>query len=128
MKIKNSQIVSFINGVVELREKQLPVKLGYAIAKNLGAMKSISEAYEEERIKVLSKYAEKGEDGKFLVEDNSYVIPDMENYGREIGELLEIENEVAIHTVAFEELEKCDSDKFDALSFQDIQVLEIMTE
>lgn len=128
MKIKNSQIVSFINGVVELREKQLPVKLGYAIAKNLGAMKSISEAYEEERIKVLSKYAEKGADGKFLVEDNSYVIPDMENYGREIGELLEIENEVAIHTVAFEELEKCDSDKFDALSFQDIQVLEIMTE
>lgn len=128
MKIKNSQIVSFINGVVELREKQLPVKLGYAIAKNLGAMKSISEAYEEERIKVLSKYAEKGEDGKFLVEDNSYVIPDMENYGREIGELLEIENEVAIHTVAFEELEKCDSDKFDALSFQNIQVLEIMTE
>ncbi len=128
MKIKNSQIVSFINGVVELREKQLPVKLGYAIAKNLGAMKSISEAYEEERIKVLSKYAEKGADGKFLVEDNSYVIPDMENYGREIGELLEIENEVAIHTVAFEELEKCDSDKFDALSIQDIQVLEIMTE
>lgn len=128
MKIKNSQIVSFINGTMKLSEKRLPTKLGYAITKNLGAMKNISEAYEQERIKIVDKFAEKDAEGKFLVESESYVIHDMEGYGHEITELFEIENELTLHTVGFEELEKCDSEKYDALSVQDIQVLEIMME
>ena len=128
MKLKNSQVVSFINGAVELKGKSLPIKVGYAIARNLKTMEGVAAAYEEERMKVLDKYAEKDSEGKYIVKCNAYVISDLENYNHEMEELLEIENEISLHTVPFLELEKCDSDKFDALSVQDIQVMEIMTD
>lgn len=128
MKIKNSQIVTFMNRIVDIQQKHLPVILGYAIAKNLKLMEPIAAAYEEERKKILDKYAEKDEAGEYMVEDKSYVIPDSISYEAEIQELLGIDNEIDMHMVPFAELEKCDSDQFDALSVQDICLLEIMTE
>lgn len=128
MKIKNSQMVSFMNGVSNVREKCLPAKLGFAITKNLNQMKVIAAAYEEERIKILDKYSEKDSNGEYVVRNEAYVIPDQGTYEAEMQELLDIENEIDIHTVPFSELEKCDSEQFDALSVQDICLLEFMTE
>ena len=34
MKLKNKDILNFVNGCASLREKRLPVKLGYAIKRN----------------------------------------------------------------------------------------------
>ena len=38
MKLKNKDVLNFVNGCASLREKRLPVKLGYAIKKNLAAV------------------------------------------------------------------------------------------
>ena len=46
MKIKNSQIVNFINGIMNLKEKKLPIKLGYAISRNIKIMEPIATSYE----------------------------------------------------------------------------------
>ena len=43
-------------------------------------------------------------------------------------ELLGIENEMQLHTVTIEEIEKCDMEQFDALSVQDITLLDMMME
>lgn len=128
MKIKNSQMVSFLNGKADIQNKKLPTKLGYAITKNIKLMNSIAEAYEEERKKILDRYAMKDADGEYVVKEGAYVISDLEAYGAEMQELLEIDNEMDIHMVPFSELEKCDSEQFDALSVQDICLLEFMTE
>ena len=128
MKIRNSQIVNFINGVMNLKEKKLPIKLGYAITRNIKIMDPVATSYEEERQKILGKYAEKDDSGKFKVEDGSYIISDILGYEREMEELLEIENEMQLHTVTIEEIEKCDMEQFDALSVQDITLLDMMME
>ena len=128
MKIKNSQIVNFINGVMNLKEKKLPIKLGYAITRNIKIMDPAATSYEEERYKILGKYAEKDDSGKFKVEDGSYIISDISRYEREMDELLGIENEMQLHTVTIEEIEKCDMEQFDALSVQDITLLDMMME
>lgn len=128
MKIKNSQIVNFINGVMNLKEKKLPIKLGYAITRNIKIMDPVATSYEEERYKILGKYAEKDDSGKFKVEDGSYIISDISGYEREMDELLGIENEMQLHTVTIEEIEKCDMEQFDALSVQDITLLDMMME
>ena len=128
MKIKNGQIVNFINGVMNLKEKKLPIKLGYAITRNIKIMDPIATSYEEERQKILGKYAEKDDSGKFKVEDGSYIISDILGYEREMEELLEIENEMQLHTVTFDEIEKCDLEQFDALSVQDMTLLDMMLE
>ncbi|GAA0265272.1 hypothetical protein GCM10008922_25490 [Faecalicatena contorta] len=128
MKIRNSQIVNFINGVMNLKEKKLPIKLGYAITRNIKIMDPVATSYEEERQKILGKYAEKDDSGKFKVEDGSYIISDISGYEREMEELLGIENEMQLHTVTIEEIEKCDMEQFDALSVQDITLLDMMME
>nr|CAJ1762967.1 hypothetical protein AUSP0088_00059 [uncultured phage] len=128
MKIKNSQIVNFINGVMNLKEKKLPIKLGYAITRNIKIMDPAATSYEEERYKILGKYAEKDDSGKFKVEDGSYIISDISRYEREMDELLGIENEMQLHTVTIEEIEKCDLEQFDSLSIQDITLLDMMME
>lgn len=128
MKIKNSQIVNFINGVMNLKDKKLPVKLGYAITRNKKIMDPVATSYEEERQKILGKYAEKDDSGKFKVEDGAYIISDILGYEREMDELLEIENEMHLHTVTIDEIEKCDLEQFDSLSVQDITLLDMMME
>lgn len=128
MKIKNSEMVAFINGVKEIKEKRIPIKLGYAITRNMKLMEVAAEAYNEEYQNLIGKYAEKDEEGKPKVENEEYILLDEKNYHKEINELLEIENEFEIHKIPFEELEKCDTEQFDALSIKDISLLEFMVE
>lgn len=128
MKLKNKDVLNFVNGCASLREKRLPVKLGYAIKKNLAAVSDAANAYDAERQELLEKYAAKGGDGKFLVENGQYSIEDKESFAKDLDELLAIETEVGIHTVSEEEIEKCDDSRYDALTVADLETLEIMTE
>ena len=128
MKLKNNDILKFVNGCATLREKKLPVKLGYAIKKNLAAVSDVANAYDAERRELLEKYASKDEDGKFLVENEQYSIEDKDGFAKDLDELLAIETEVGIHTVSEEEIEKCDDPRYDALTVADLETLEIMTE
>ncbi|GKH33474.1 hypothetical protein [Faecalicatena contorta] len=122
MKIKNSQVVTFLNGVADIQSK-----VGYAIARNIALLESVAKAYEEERTKIIDKYAKKGEDGRYIVVGNTYDIQDMSGFGADMDELLGIENEVSIHTVPISELEKCDLEQFDALTIKDLKLLDFMT-
>ena len=126
MKIKNSQVVAFLNGVADIQSKMLPTKVGYAIARNIALLESVAKAYEEERTKIIDKYAKKGEDGRLIVVGNTYDIQDMAGFGTDRDELLGIENEGAIHTVPLSELEKCDLEQFDALTVKDLKLLDFM--
>ena len=128
MKLKNKDILKFVNGCVTLREKRLPLKLGYAIKRNLAAVRDVGNAYDAERQELIEKYAAKGEDGKALIENEQYSIEDKEGFAKELEELLSIETEVVIHTVSEEEIEKCDDARYDALTVADLETLEIMTE
>lgn len=92
------------------------------------AVSDAANAYDAERQELLEKYAAKGEDGKFLVENGQYSIEDKEGFAKDLDELLAIETEVGIHTVSEEEIEKCDDPRYDALTVADLETLEIMTE
>lgn len=128
MKIKNSQIIGIINGIGEVKKKRLPVKIGFAINKNLGAMEGCVESFEAERKKILDKYCEKDDNGNLRINGKEYVLADRETYASEMRELLAIENEVQIHTVSMTEIEKCDSEKFDSLTPDDLSLIGFMIE
>ena len=63
MKMKNKQILAIYNNIRPIKQKQLPVKIGFAINKNLATMDDAAKAYEEERMKILDRYGEKDENG-----------------------------------------------------------------
>lgn len=126
MKISNSQLVKIFNGIGKVREKKLPIKVGFAINKNMDALESVARAYEVERSKILDKYCKKDESGQLKTDGSEYVITDKESYAEEINELLNIENDIQVHTVTIDEIEKCDSDRYDPLSPNELAVLEFM--
>ena len=127
MKITNREIVKIFNGIRTIEEKKLPVKLGFAINKNVKAM-GIAEAYDAERTKILDKYGQKDEDGQLEISGDEYVLTDKKAYAAEMNELLGIESELQVHTVTLDEIEKCDTEKFDALTPGELEILEFMIE
>lgn len=127
MKMKNSEIVAFLNICAGLKQKHLPVRLAYAIKKNMSAVQDAAAAYMAERDELVARYAKKDENGKYLEENSCYIMDDKAGFERDMEELLGIETEVEIHTVSIAVVEKCDDDpKYDALTMEELDVIVYM--
>lgn len=126
MKLKNRDIVNFINGCAVLRTKKLPVKIGYAINRNIIILSEAAEAYNSAREKIIEEHTEKDSEGKPVVKDNSYVFKDTQRFNKDLEELLGIDTEVNLHTISEEDIEKCDDSRYDALTLADLDTLCVM--
>lgn len=126
MKLKNRDIVNFINGCAVLRTKKLPIKIGYAINRNIIILSEAAEAYNVAREKIIEEHTEKDSEGKPVVKDNSYVFKDTQRFNKDLEELLGIDTEVNLHTISEKDIEKCDDDRYDALTLADLDTLCVM--
>ena len=61
MKITNREMQSKVQILSILSNKQLPVKVSYAIAKNINSINKELKICEEEKMKVIKEYALKDE-------------------------------------------------------------------
>ena len=121
------EIVDFLNTCVSMKKKILPVRLAYAIKKNMAAVQEAASAYTAEREELIRRYAKKDENGEIMTEDDCYVMEDKERFGKDMSELLNIETEVEIHTVSISVVEKCDEDaKYDPLTMAELDVIDFM--
>ncbi|MSS42476.1 hypothetical protein FYJ27_01820 [Anaerosalibacter bizertensis] len=106
MKLSNEKMLTDISKLRTLSQKQLPVKVSYAIAKNISKIEKELLIYEQERQKLIDKYAEKDNEGKVVADKNGQIkFKDKENWEKDIKELLSIENEIDIHKFKIDELE-----------------------
>ena len=108
VKLSNEQIINDANKLRAISEKQLPIKVSYALAKNIGKIESELKVYNKERNKLLDQYATKDEKGEFKFDKEGQVIFKdgcKEKWDKDINELLEIENEIDIHKFNINELE-----------------------
>lgn len=126
MKLKNRDIVSFINGCAALKEKKLPIKIGYAINRNIIALTEATEAYNMAREKIIKEYAEKDSKGELVIRDDCYVFKDKQAFNKDLEELLDIDTEVNLHAISEKDIEKCDDSRYDALTLADLDTLCIM--
>ena len=127
MKMQNKEIVDFLNTCVSMKKKSLPVRLAYAIKKNVVAVQEAASAYTAEREELIRRYAKKDENGEIMTEDDCYIMKDKERFGKDMSELLNIETEVEIHNVSISVVEKCDEDpKYDSLTMAELDVIDFM--
>lgn len=108
MKLSNNKILNDMQRLREISDKQLPVKVSYAIAKNLNKIESELKTYNNEREKLINKYAEKNSDGTVRADEAGQIIFKEEykkQWDKDINELLSIENEVDIHKFNISTLE-----------------------
>jgi hypothetical protein len=108
MKLSNEKIVRDTQRLIEISKKTLPVKVSFAIAKNIAKIESVLSVFNKEREKLISKYAVKDTSGKPAVDEKMQVKIDdnyIEDWNKEYKELLSIENEIDIHKFSIDELE-----------------------
>lgn len=126
MKLKNRDIVNFINGCAALKEKKLPIKIGYAINRNIIVLTEAAEAYNVAREKIIKEHTEKDFKGEPVIRDDCYVFKDKQAFNKDLEELLDIDTEVNLHTISEKDIEKCDDSRYDALTLADLDTLCIM--
>lgn len=107
MKLSNARILNDSARLSQIAQKELPVKVSYAIAKNISKLESELKFYNKEREKLIEKYSIKDEQGKIIVDENSQIKlqpEQIEDWNKDLKELLDIENEVDIRQFSIEAL------------------------
>lgn len=108
MKLSNEKLVNSIGVLNKLTNMELPIKLSYAISKNITKIDRELISYNKEREKLIEKYGEKDEEGNLKTkEDDTINILDIDNFNNDLKEILEIETEVDIHVI---DLDKINAD------------------
>ena len=105
MKISNRKIILDQDVLNEISQLQLPVKVSYAISKNISKLNSELKTFYSQRQLLIDKYCERDEEGNKIADDkgNIHIAAEhLETWGKEIEELLDIENEVDIHKFKLE--------------------------
>ena len=74
MKMTLNEILIRYSSIVKLSEKKLPIKLSYALLKNIFKLRNESEIIDNNRIKLAEIYAEKNDDGSPKTKDGNFII------------------------------------------------------
>lgn len=105
MKLSNEKLVNSIGVLSKLNNMELPIKISYALSKNISKIDAELTAYNVERQKLIEKYGEKDQEGKLKTkEDGTIDITDSENWSKDLKELSEIENEIDINVIDLENI------------------------
>ncbi|MDP4144168.1 MAG: hypothetical protein Q8936_06730 [Bacillota bacterium] len=105
MKLSNERILNDVNKLGEITQKQLPIKVSYALAKNIAKIEAELKIYNKEREKLINQYAEKDEKGQVKADERGQIIfKEKERWEKDIKELLSIENDIDIHKFNINEL------------------------
>lgn len=127
MKFSNEKILNDAPRLTAISNKQLPVKISYAIAKNIKKIEAELNVYNSEREKLIEKYSVKDEDGKTMTDKNNQIKiqPEhIEDWNKDIKDLMAIENDVEIYNYKF----KIDELNGYSISPAELQAIEYMIE
>jgi hypothetical protein len=128
IKIKDAQ--NMMTGLQAIN-KHFPVKMNYAIVRNLKNLAVECKTAEEQRNKIIQDNVLKDEKGNAVTKDGSYEFKDSETQARvikEINDIGEVDIEIEVMMLPMSILEQCDSDSFDSVSSRDMEALEFMIE
>lgn len=107
MKLK--EIILLEKKINIISNKKMPVKLSFAIAKNLKQIKQCVEDYEEQRIKLIHLYAKKDQKGELIIDKNGNAeVENQTDFVKELTELLNTEEKFDIVKVNVNVLDKYD--------------------
>ena len=73
------------------------------------------------------KYTEKDENGETIQDEKGNVhIDDLDGVNKELAEMFDTEIDVHIDFITVEDIEKCDLDEYDSLTFDEVSMLSFM--
>lgn len=122
--IRNNYLI-----LTQLADKHLPVKLAFAISRNLAKLAPEVESAETAREKLCLEFAER-KDGEPVIIDGGYRIAEerSEEFQAQIADLFETEVPVSIMSVSPAVLDLLDSDRYDPLTPAQLSGIDWMIE
>ena len=108
MLLTNEKLINDSLSLSQLGQKELPIKVSYAIAKNMTKIQAELDTYNKERQKLIDKYAQRDDNGKIImIKDNQVQLDktQLDNWNKDSNELLLIENDISIHKFHLSALE-----------------------
>lgn len=121
--MKAGDIVALVDALGSVKDKKLPIRVELILARNAKKLADIADDIEDKRQTLVEKYGERDEDGELVIEDGRVPMIDGAAFRREYDELIETDIEVTLDRLSMEDLEKCDSDKFDSLTVEEVASL-----
>lgn len=101
MKIKIADILNKEKSLAEVLTKEVPVKAGYRLGRNLNKINSELRDYNNKRNELIKKYGEKNKKGDIEVKQGG---EQWDNFSKDLGQLLDEEIEVDLMKVNLEML------------------------
>lgn len=125
--MKLFEVVSVSNGLRILDGKRLPAKINYALMKNKKALLSELQGIQEQRIEIMKSRAKKDDNGEPVSENGQFIFEsdaDREEATKEYAELLNVDADINLMTVTFDDIVKCDD--MEPLTTSEIEAMEFM--
>ncbi len=91
-----------LKGIMDL--DGLPGAVRYGLAKSMRAIRPIFEDVERCRVELIRKHAIRDSTGNLVAEGGQFQMSDPVKFGKEFQELMEVNNEIAVHQVAIDGL------------------------
>lgn len=130
MKMTNLVMVNLMNTLQAYGTKKLPQKISFAITRNLMKISKEYEAYDSQLKKLFESYSDhiiKDENGNNKINASGIPIVDdsvKTEFNEQIKDLLDIEIEIDLYLIDPEVFNYDDKGIYDAMSAQDIIVLQ----
>lgn len=127
MKVK--QIINIYKKLEIFSDKRLPIRISYAISRNMKIAYEICQSFDNSRTELLEKYGAHDENGELVVDGSGRVkLNDSKKFADEIDELLDVEEEINFVKISLDDLQRCDSDNYDPLTPNEITVLDMIVD
>lgn len=108
MKLKLGELNIVLESLNKLIDKEIPIKTSYKLSKLTKKLIDEHSIYEENRMKLINKYAEKDADNNIIInkKDNSTTMigENKINFNKEFTELINIEMELEFEKIKLDDL------------------------
>lgn len=99
MRITNKQVMESVGALAELQQTDIPAALSFRLAKIIMTIDPMIKAINAARVKLLDKYAKKGDDGRPITRENEeggtmIEIEDTGSFEQELNEMMLVENDI----------------------------------
>ena len=110
--------------IESMKQKKLPVNVSFIIYRNVKKLIPIIQDIENNRKELLQKYMKKDDDGNPIIIDNKYDLTDLNAFNKQMNELLNTDISIDFDKISKFDIQRCDEDKFDSLTLEEIAVLQ----
>lgn len=109
MKIKAGEISGVLDGLNQVADIDIPIKVAYWFARTAKQLQPEAQAFEEARMKLLTKYGKKDKKGELVTDkDNQVQFVDFKTFSEEFKELAEQEAEIKMDPISIDRLGEID--------------------